>query len=252
LYKACTELGIGKRTLIMKMMNSEEFTSKTPCEIVPILADRGIYLGSERTFYKVLSEAKMLVPKGHKWDITYLNGPIKGKYFYLYMFLPFALVTQAVYCKTKISQELVENKPSIIFSASAISAFFSGFILFFAVRLLQNNVEIVNWAKRINIYSFLSALAGVTFIIMAYAVSKSGFNSSFGIKTVWSSTNKDCWSKTQNSCKVLFVFSGLLMILQAAIWNGFTCLALLIIEMLIVAILCVLFSYFTWRRCKIM
>jgi len=29
----------------------------------------------------------MLVPRGHKWDITYLNGPIKGKYFYLYLFL---------------------------------------------------------------------------------------------------------------------------------------------------------------------
>ena len=171
---------------------------------------------------------------------------------WIFLILPFALVTQAVYWKTKIGQELVENKPSIIFSASAISAFFSGFVLFFAVRLLQNNVEIVNWTKRINIYSFLSVLAGITFIIMAYAVSKSGFNSSFGIKTMWSSTNKDCWSKTQNSCKVLFVFSGLLMILQAAILKGFTCLALLIIEMLIVAILCVLFSYFIWRRCKIM
>ena len=73
LYKACREIGISKRTynrwrkntnnyiderktcvrpdpsnklsqeertLILKMMNSEEFSSKTPCEIVPILADR--------------------------------------------------------------------------------------------------------------------------------------------------------------------------------------------------------------------
>ncbi len=141
LYKACEELGISKRTynrwrkstndyideritcvrpepvnklsqderkLILKMMNSEEFASKAPCEIVPILADRGIYLGSESTFYKVLLEAEMLAHRGrahkpkkrpistHKatapdevwmWDITYLNGPIKGKYYYLYLFL---------------------------------------------------------------------------------------------------------------------------------------------------------------------
>ena len=97
LYKACEELGISKRTynrwrkstndyideritcvrpepvnklsqderkLILKMMNSEEFASKAPCEIVPILADRGIYLGSESTFYKVLSEAEMLTHRG--------------------------------------------------------------------------------------------------------------------------------------------------------------------------------------------
>ncbi len=140
LYKACEELGISKRTYnrwkntdsdyidkrticvkpepankitpeekkeILNICNSEEFASKAPSEIVPILADRGIYIASESTFYKVLKEAKQLVHRGrnqqkqkrpistHKatgpnqvwmWDITYLNGPIKGKYYYLYMF----------------------------------------------------------------------------------------------------------------------------------------------------------------------
>lgn len=140
LYRACAELGISKRTYnrwknnandyiderttcvrpeprnkltqeekakILEMVNSEEFSSKTPCEIVPILADRGEYLGSESTFYKILRKAGMLAHRGraHKpkkrpistqkatasdqvwmWDITYLNGPIKGKYYYLYLF----------------------------------------------------------------------------------------------------------------------------------------------------------------------
>ena len=46
------KLSQDERNLILKIMNSEEFASKTLCEIVPILADRGIYLGSESTFYK--------------------------------------------------------------------------------------------------------------------------------------------------------------------------------------------------------
>ena len=141
LYNSCVELGISKRTYnrwknntndyiderttcvhpepankltkeertkILETVNSVEFSSKTPCEIVPILADRGEYIGSESTFYKVLSEAEMLAHRGrahkpkkrpistHKatapdqvwmWDITYLNGPIKGKHYYLYLFL---------------------------------------------------------------------------------------------------------------------------------------------------------------------
>ncbi len=140
LYKACAELGISKRTYnrwketdsdyidkrticerpepvnklsqeeketILEMMNSEEFASKTPCEVVPMLADRGIYLASESTFYKILKEAKELMHRGRAkapvsrpisthmamapnevwmWDITYLNGPVKGMYYYLYLF----------------------------------------------------------------------------------------------------------------------------------------------------------------------
>ena len=140
MYKACTELGISKRTYnrwkntdsdyidkrticarpepankltkeerqeILDICNTEEFASKTPSEIVPILADRGSYIASESTFYKVLKEAKQLTHRGreqrkhkrpistHKatranqvwmWDITYLNGPIKGMHYYLYMF----------------------------------------------------------------------------------------------------------------------------------------------------------------------
>ncbi|SEQ69320.1 DDE-type integrase/transposase/recombinase [Butyrivibrio sp. TB] len=140
LYKACKELGISKRTYnrwkntdndyidkrttcerpepanklsqeerqkILDVMNSEEFASMAPCEVVPILADREIYIGSECTFYNILRDAKQLVHRGrdqapqkrpvstHKatapnqvwmWDITYRNGPIKGKYYYLYLF----------------------------------------------------------------------------------------------------------------------------------------------------------------------
>ena len=140
MHKACTELGISKRTYnrwkntdsdyidkrmicarsepankltkeerqeILDICNTEEFASKTPSEIVPILADRGSYIASESTFYKVLKEAKQLTHRGreqrknkraistHKatranqvwmWDITYLNGPIKGMHYYLYMF----------------------------------------------------------------------------------------------------------------------------------------------------------------------
>mgnify|MGYP001713702429 CR=1 FL=1 len=35
-----------------------------PCEIVPALADEGIYIASESTFYRVLREEKMLNHRG--------------------------------------------------------------------------------------------------------------------------------------------------------------------------------------------
>ncbi len=92
--------------MILKIVNQPEFSDKPPSQIISILADRGIYIPSESTFYRVLKEANQLRRRGrsrepvkreisthvakapnhvYTWDITYLNGPIKGKHYYLYM-----------------------------------------------------------------------------------------------------------------------------------------------------------------------
>lgn len=91
---------------ILNIVNQEEFSHLPPSQIVPILADRGIYIASESTIYRILKEAKQLNHRGrskepvkreitthvatapnrvYTWDITYLNGPIKGQHYYLYM-----------------------------------------------------------------------------------------------------------------------------------------------------------------------
>ncbi len=46
-----------EKTLILSTCNSEEFKDLPPTQIVPTLLDRGIYIGSEATFYRVLREA---------------------------------------------------------------------------------------------------------------------------------------------------------------------------------------------------
>ena len=96
-----------ERETILTTVNEPEFASMPPTEIVPSLADKGIYIGSESTIYRVLRDAKMQnhrgradSPERHRpttysadtpnqvwmWDITYLNGPNKGMYYYLYLF----------------------------------------------------------------------------------------------------------------------------------------------------------------------
>ena len=90
-------------------MNEERFASMPPCQIVPALADKGTYIASESTFYRVLREEKMQNHRGRSqepgrhgkptsycatapnqvwtWDITYLSGPVKGIFFYLYLII---------------------------------------------------------------------------------------------------------------------------------------------------------------------
>jgi transposase InsO family protein len=86
--------------------NSPEFRDKSPRQIVPTLADRGEYVASESTFYRVLHEEGQMQhrerarprtstkPKEHIarapnqvwcWDITYLRSSVRGAFFYLYL-----------------------------------------------------------------------------------------------------------------------------------------------------------------------
>ena len=136
--KACSILGISTRTLqrwhqsddlndgrltakknpnnslseleiksIINTANKPEYSSLSPAKIVPSLADDGIYIASESSFYRVLKAAGQLThrlkskpkrniakPKAlvasqpnqiYSWDITYLPSLIRGLYFYLYL-----------------------------------------------------------------------------------------------------------------------------------------------------------------------
>ena len=100
------KLSAEERQAVMKTVNKPEYASMPPCELVPALADEGIYIGSESTIYRILREEKMQNHRGRSetpkrnhpttysadapnqvwmWDITYLNGPIKGTHYYLYL-----------------------------------------------------------------------------------------------------------------------------------------------------------------------
>jgi len=98
-----------ERKKIIEVCCNDRFMDMNPNVIVPILAEEGVYYGSESTFYRILREVGLLnhrteskpgkkrakpdmkVASGPNqlwsWDITYLRSFIKGEYFYLYMFL---------------------------------------------------------------------------------------------------------------------------------------------------------------------
>lgn len=100
------KLSDAERQEIIDIVNQKKYASMPPCEIVPDLADQGKYIASESTFYRVLREFKQNNRRGRSqtpskrkatthcatapnqiwmWDITYLKGPVKGTFFYLYL-----------------------------------------------------------------------------------------------------------------------------------------------------------------------
>jgi putative transposase len=97
-----------ERAEVLATVNRPEFADRSPKQIVPLLADRGEYLASESTIYRVLRAAGQLAHRGRAqpptrqrpaplvataphqvwtWDITYLATTVRGSFFYLYLIL---------------------------------------------------------------------------------------------------------------------------------------------------------------------
>ena len=93
---------------ILAVLHSERFIDRAPSEVVNTLLDEGLYLGSVRTYYRVLarnnevkerraqrrhpvySKPELLATGPNQvwtWDITKLLGPAKWTYYYLYVIL---------------------------------------------------------------------------------------------------------------------------------------------------------------------
>lgn len=102
------KLSSAEREELIRTANSKEYMDVSPWIIVPSLADKGIYIASESTFYKVLKENKLLEHRGKSksantyrpaplvasgpneiwsWDITYLKTTVKGQFYYVYLMM---------------------------------------------------------------------------------------------------------------------------------------------------------------------
>jgi len=102
------KLSPGERDQMVAIAARPECCNASPHQIVPRLADRGEYLASESSCYRVLKTEHLLAHRGRatpahrarprayevtaprtlfSWDITYLLSQILGQYFYLYVFL---------------------------------------------------------------------------------------------------------------------------------------------------------------------
>jgi transposase InsO family protein len=98
-----------ERRQVLALVTSDEYRGLSPRQIVPRLADKGVYLASESTIYRLLRHAchsssrrghaaprreqqacvRQIVAFGPdqvwSWDISYLKGPMRGGFLYLYM-----------------------------------------------------------------------------------------------------------------------------------------------------------------------
>jgi putative transposase len=97
-----------ERAKVLALANSPEHRDMSPKQLVPKLADEGVYVASESSFYRILHAAMQMAHRGRArapqqrevpthvaygpnevwvWDITYLPTVMRGVFFYLYLIL---------------------------------------------------------------------------------------------------------------------------------------------------------------------
>ena len=106
--KPANSLSEEEKQYILSIVNSPEYASRPPSQIVPSLADKGEYIASESTYYRILRASQLQKHRGSSkaptsklpttyvakapnqvwtWDITWLPGPILGVFFKLYLII---------------------------------------------------------------------------------------------------------------------------------------------------------------------
>jgi putative transposase len=107
-------LSVVERAALLAVANEPRFAAAPPARIVPMLADEGVYLGSESSMARVLKAAgqnkrrgRAKAPRATKpptthiatapgqvwcgvvwcWDMTYLPARVMGRWFHLYLIL---------------------------------------------------------------------------------------------------------------------------------------------------------------------
>ena len=102
------KLSLAERTQVLEVLNSEEFVDQPPLQVYAALLERGVYLCSISTMYRILAEHHQVkerrrlarhparvVPElmatgpgqVYCWDITKLAGPARGVYYDAYVMI---------------------------------------------------------------------------------------------------------------------------------------------------------------------
>ncbi len=128
-HSPCNKLSELERQRIIQVCNQPEYANLSPSVIVPMLADKGVYIASESTIYRVLKAHKQdkhrlrskparvitkpesLTATGpnqiYSWDITYLPTTVKGLFYYLYLVMD-------IYSRKIVGWQVYEQESSAL------------------------------------------------------------------------------------------------------------------------------------------
>jgi putative transposase len=134
--RPANRLSTAERQELLAVLNEPRYQDKSPHQVVALLSNEGRYVASQSTMYRLLREAKQLAHRQRSapvvaretqvlkasgpcqvwsWDITFLRGPVRGMFFYLYLIVD-------VYSRKIVAWSVHDEESAQLASALACEA----------------------------------------------------------------------------------------------------------------------------------
>ncbi len=149
----------------------------------------------------------------------------------------------------KEAGEAAGNAAILYYTAVGMSLMFGIMqcvFLFMAYDNSGSNTSTMN----IDTMMILNVLMGIFFIVLGIMMPKSHRNSTFGVRTVWSTDNDEAWTMSNRAGAVIMVVAGILVIVEALVFGGILSTFIMLAIVIAAVILSVVYSYVAYKKTK--
>lgn len=117
------------------------------------------------------------------------------------------------------------------------------------INVMCSSVTILKaLGKDIKVETIVPLIVGIIFVIIGNYLPKTKQNYTVGVKIPWTLNDEDNWNKTHRFAGFVFVIGGLILIVTSlTIIN----VAILLIDIFLIALLPVIYSYILYKNAKI-
>lgn len=140
-----------------------------------------------------------------------------------------------------------KNNSTITFVAGILSIIVFDILTFYFLYTDLHQIENLNDVP-FSLTKILFGILGIALIILGNIMPKLKRNSLIGLRTSWSMKNDIVWKKSQRFCGILFMLSGIVILIFCFLLEGTLLTVLSLILLIVAAVASVIYSYYAAKK----
>ena len=140
-----------------------------------------------------------------------------------------------------------KNNSTITFVAGIFSIIVFDILTFYFLYTDLHQIENLNDVP-FSLTKILFGILGIALIILGNIMPKLKRNSLIGLRTSWSMKNDIVWKKSQRFCGILFMLSGIVILIFCFLLEGTLLTVLSLILLIVAAVASVIYSYYAAKK----
>lgn len=96
----------------------------------------------------------------------------------------------------------------------------------------------------------INVIMGIFIMVLGMLLPKSKINSTFGVRTVWSTDSEEAWAMSNRAGAVIFIIAGLLTVIESVIFGKMLSTVIMLAIIIVAGILSVVCSYIAYKKTR--